>query len=121
MKLNQCAACLGIFLALITAAGSASATAKVESTPWWQSAVVYQVYPRSFQDSNGDGIGDLRGIISRLDYLKELGVDAVWISPFIHLRCGTLAMTSPTTLISILALGAAPILRRWLRLCTSAA
>jgi alpha-glucosidase len=48
---------------------------------WWQSGVVYQIYPRSFQDSNGDGIGDLPGIISRLDYLAELGIDAVWISP----------------------------------------
>lgn len=48
---------------------------------WWQSAVVYQVYPRSFADSDGDGIGDLRGIIQHLDYLKELGVDVVWLSP----------------------------------------
>lgn len=49
---------------------------------WWQSAVIYQIYPRSFQDSNGDGIGDLPGIIARLDYLVDLGIDAVWISPF---------------------------------------
>ncbi|MFB9769059.1 glycoside hydrolase family 13 protein [Lactiplantibacillus modestisalitolerans] len=49
--------------------------------PWWQSAVVYQIYPRSFQDSDGDGIGDLQGIISRLDYLQELGVGAIWLSP----------------------------------------
>ena len=49
--------------------------------PWWKNAVVYQIYPKSFQDSNGDGIGDIRGIISRLDYLEELGIDAVWISP----------------------------------------
>jgi hypothetical protein len=48
---------------------------------WWQKAVFYQVYPRSFQDSNGDGIGDLQGIINRLDYLVALGIDAVWISP----------------------------------------
>ena len=48
---------------------------------WWKHAVIYQIYPKSFQDSNGDGIGDIRGIISRLDYLKELGIDAVWISP----------------------------------------
>ncbi|HEX5581257.1 MAG TPA: alpha-amylase family glycosyl hydrolase [Gemmatimonadaceae bacterium] len=49
---------------------------------WWQSGVVYQIYPRSFMDSNGDGIGDLPGIIEKLDYLTWLGVDAVWISPF---------------------------------------
>jgi len=50
--------------------------------PWWQSATVYQIYPRSFQDSNGDGIGDLKGIIDRVDYLAWLGVNAVWVSPF---------------------------------------
>jgi alpha-glucosidase len=48
---------------------------------WWQTAVIYQVYPRSFQDSDGDGVGDLRGLIRRLPYLVELGVDAVWLSP----------------------------------------
>ena len=48
---------------------------------WWENAVVYQIYPKSFQDSNEDGYGDIRGIISRLDYLKDLGIDAVWISP----------------------------------------
>ena len=51
------------------------------STPWWRDAVVYQIYPRSFADSNGDGIGDLAGITSRLDYLADLGVDALWLSP----------------------------------------
>ena len=49
---------------------------------WWHDGVIYQIYPRSFQDSGTDGVGDLRGILSRLDYLVELGVDAVWISPF---------------------------------------
>ncbi|HEX2998409.1 MAG TPA: alpha-glucosidase [Anaerolineales bacterium] len=48
---------------------------------WWKEAVVYQIYPRSFYDSNGDGIGDLRGIIQKLDYLKELGIDVIWLSP----------------------------------------
>ena len=50
-------------------------------TPWWKEAVVYQIYPRSFMDSNGDGIGDLKGITSKLDYLKELGIDVIWMSP----------------------------------------
>ena len=49
---------------------------------WWQKSVVYQIYPRSFMDSNGDGIGDLQGIISKLDYLRTLGVDVIWLSPF---------------------------------------
>ncbi|BCJ93814.1 oligo-1,6-glucosidase [Anaerocolumna cellulosilytica] len=48
---------------------------------WWKEAVFYQIYPRSFKDSNGDGIGDLQGIISKLDYIKELGIDAIWLSP----------------------------------------
>ncbi|GGC75866.1 alpha-glucosidase [Thalassobacillus devorans] len=48
---------------------------------WWKEAVVYQIYPRSFKDSNNDGIGDLQGVISKLDYLKELGIDVIWLSP----------------------------------------
>ena len=52
------------------------------SEPWWKSAVVYQIYPRSFCDANGDGVGDLAGIRSKLDHLVWLGVDALWISPF---------------------------------------
>ncbi|KWU65964.1 glucohydrolase [Bacillus mycoides] len=48
---------------------------------WWKESVVYQIYPRSFMDSNGDGIGDLRGILAKLDYLKELGIDVIWLSP----------------------------------------
>ncbi len=48
---------------------------------WWKDVVVYQIYPRSFQDSNGDGIGDIKGIISRLDYLQDLGIGAIWLSP----------------------------------------
>ncbi len=49
--------------------------------PWWKEAVVYQVYPRSFKDSNADGIGDLRGVTSQLDYLQDLGIDVIWLSP----------------------------------------
>ena len=49
---------------------------------WWKEAVAYQIYPRSFMDFNGDGIGDIRGIIEKLDYLVYLGVDVIWVSPF---------------------------------------
>ena len=49
---------------------------------WWETAVIYQIYQRSFQDSNGDGVGDLPGITSRLEYISNLCVDAIWISPF---------------------------------------
>jgi len=51
------------------------------SAPWWQTAVVYQIYPRSFADGNDDGVGDLRGIVDRLEYVERLGVDAIWLSP----------------------------------------
>lgn len=62
----------------------ASVLSNVESqeSSWWKNTVVYQIYPRSFCDTDGDGIGDLKGIISKLDYLKELGVETIWISPF---------------------------------------
>ena len=52
-----------------------------EKHAWWKEAVIYQIYPRSFQDSNGDGIGDLNGVTMRLDYLKKLGIDVIWLSP----------------------------------------
>lgn len=48
---------------------------------WWKNAIIYQIYPASFKDSNGDGIGDIPGIISQLDYLASLGVDVVWLCP----------------------------------------
>ena len=51
------------------------------AVPWWESGVIYQIYPRSFQDSDGDGVGDLAGIEQRLDYLSSLGIDAIWLSP----------------------------------------
>ena len=62
-------------------AGSKPSSAASNEQDWWKNAVIYEIYPRSFQDSNGDGIGDLNGITERLDYLKELGVDAIWLTP----------------------------------------
>lgn len=53
-----------------------------QPSPWWQTTTIYQIYPRSFADSNNDGIGDLRGIISKLDYIRDLGFETIWISPF---------------------------------------
>ncbi|HEY0785449.1 MAG TPA: alpha-glucosidase [Acidobacteriaceae bacterium] len=67
--------------ASLTPLPSLAQAAHAGSDPWWKHAVLYEIYPRSFQDSNGDGIGDLNGITQRLDYLKKLGVDAIWISP----------------------------------------
>ena len=59
-----------------------AAQSRTDATPWWKGAVIYQLYPRSFADSNGDGIGDLRGATAKLDYVASLGCDAVWVSPF---------------------------------------
>jgi len=61
---------------------SSITSSRAANSEWWRGAVIYQIYPRSFLDSNDDGIGDLNGILSKLDYLSELGVDGVWISPF---------------------------------------
>ncbi|HMD76189.1 MAG TPA: alpha-glucosidase [Terracidiphilus sp.] len=84
---------LGLFFgAVALAAGGQTAPAYQTPLPsheasaasernWWKNAVIYEIYPRSFQDTNGDGIGDLNGITERLDYLKELGVDAIWLTP----------------------------------------
>ena len=57
-------------------------TAATAAAPWWRGAAIYQIYPRSFADSNGDGVGDLRGILAHLDHVASLGVDAIWLSPF---------------------------------------
>ncbi|MBO9674714.1 MAG: alpha-glucosidase [Sphingobacteriaceae bacterium] len=61
--------------------GTASTFRAISNRAWWKEAIVYQIYPRSFKDSNGDGIGDLNGIITKLDYIKSLGVDVVWLNP----------------------------------------
>ena len=73
---------VSLFLGLAAAWAQAQKSTAVQTTdPWWKHALIYEIYPRSFQDSNGDGIGDLNGITQRLDYLKTLGVDAIWLSP----------------------------------------
>jgi alpha-glucosidase len=64
-------------------ASAPQAAAHQPATPWWRGASIYQIYPRSFADSNGDGIGDLAGITAHLDYVASLGVDAIWLSPFV--------------------------------------
>jgi alpha-glucosidase len=73
--------CLTWGLASLFYPQSLAQTPEASVDPWWKHAVIYEIYPRSFQDSNGDGVGDLNGITQRLDYLKELGVDAIWIAP----------------------------------------
>ena len=82
---------LALLLGAGTYAGGQTLHAQSSSQPniqtsasmqdWWKNAVIYEIYPRSFQDTNGDGVGDLNGITERLDYLKELGVDAIWLTP----------------------------------------
>ncbi|VEA40847.1 Trehalose-6-phosphate hydrolase [Salmonella enterica subsp. enterica] len=61
---------------------------------WWQNGVIYQIYPKSFQDTTGSGTGDLRGVTQHLDYLQRLGVDAIWLTPFISRRRWITVMTS---------------------------
>jgi alpha-glucosidase len=76
-----CACFFFLFLTLSVSAQNAGKAVDAEGHQWWQHAVFYEIYPRSFADSNNDGIGDLNGITSKLDYLKDLGADAIWISP----------------------------------------
>ena len=64
---------------------------------WWKEAVAYQVYPRSFNDSNGDGIGDLPGLIEKLDYLENLGIDVIWLAQCIHHQTMIMDMILVTT------------------------
>ncbi len=73
--------CAFLCLSLLARAQTANKAVDAEGNQWWQHAVFYEIYPRSFADSDNDGIGDLKGIASKLDYLKDLGVDAIWISP----------------------------------------
>lgn len=68
---------------------------------WWHEKAAYQIYPKSFYDTNGDGIGDLKGVISKLDYLKDLGIDIIWLSRSIVLRWQIRDMISPIIMISI--------------------
>jgi oligo-1,6-glucosidase len=70
-----------LFISLFLFAGNISGQSVQADKKWWKEAVVYQIYPRSFKDSDGDGIGDLKGIISKLDYIKKLGIDVVWLNP----------------------------------------
>src|SRR5580692_6012647 len=72
--------CVCSVVSIIMAQKSSNAV-DAEGHPWWQHAVFYEIYPRSFADSNNDGVGDLKGIASKLDYLQGLGVDAIWITP----------------------------------------
>jgi alpha-glucosidase len=71
-----------LFLLLAVLSFRSLSSAPLRASHWYDHAVIYEIYPRSFQDTNGDGIGDLNGITTRLDYLKQLGIDAIWITPF---------------------------------------
>jgi oligo-1,6-glucosidase len=68
---------------IVLSIGRSKSSAQTTENPkkWWKEAIVYQIYPRSFKDSDGDGIGDLQGIISKLDYVKSLGINVVWLNP----------------------------------------
>lgn len=76
--------CAQVFLFVLALAGASSAPAQKEENnqqDWWKHAVFYQIYPRSFKDSNNDGVGDLQGIISKLEHIRNAGITAAWLSP----------------------------------------
>src|SRR5437763_7948520 len=101
MKRRIVGACLACVIASLPYPRSRAQETKATVDPWWKHAVIYEIYPRSFQDSNGDGLGDLNGITQRLDYLKELGIDPIWIAPIYPSPQVDSAMTSPITRTSI--------------------
>ena len=80
-NIAACALSLILGLAAPAVQGASAPSNSDQLENWWKNAVLLEIYPRSFQDSNGDGIGDLNGITERLDYLKKLGVDGIWLSP----------------------------------------
>ena len=80
-SIAACAMALTLGLSATAARGQAAQPNSENLKDWWKNAVIYEIYPRSYQDTNGDGIGDLNGITQRLDYLKSLGVDAIWLTP----------------------------------------
>src|ERR1700758_1608120 len=80
-SIAACALALTLGLSATAARGQSAQSNSENLKDWWKNAVIYEIYPRSFQDSNGDGVGDLNGITQRLDYLKSLGVDAIWLTP----------------------------------------
>jgi alpha-glucosidase len=82
MPVKKLLCCLLALLLFLPALVPAAPGAPPAGEPWWSHAVVYEIYPRSFQDTNGDGVGDLKGVTQRLDYLRDLGVDAIWLTPF---------------------------------------
>src|SRR3954471_5663520 len=80
-SISACALTLTLGLSATAARGQAAQSNPENLKGWWKNAVIYEIYPRSYQDTNGDGMGDLNGITQRLDYLKSLGVDAIWLTP----------------------------------------
>src|SRR5438094_8669472 len=97
--------CLIVILGCFGGMFAQTAPTDAEGHQWWQHAVFYEIYPRSFADSNNNGIGDLNGITSKLDYLKDLGVDAIWITPCYPSPQVDFGYDVPTTRISIQCTG----------------